>query len=124
MPPSLRRRAREDHLSPQQPEFSDSDEVDDSHVEPEVDEGDTMGDELDGLEGEDDLDDEDALGEYFCHCVPGQFLARPRGEVVSAECGINDIHTVDLAICFWRHLSETFPCSDMGASGIPIRNSN
>jgi hypothetical protein len=64
MPPSLRRRPREEHPSPQQPDFSDSDEVDESHVEPDMDEGDTMGDDLDGLEGDEDLEEEDALGEY------------------------------------------------------------
>jgi hypothetical protein len=101
MPPSLRRRPREEHPSPQQPDFSDSDEVDESHVEPDMDEGDTMGDGLDGLEGDDDLEEEDALGEYMRR-VPDQYLARYHVRVVSAECGINDIHIVDLAIslCF------------------------
>jgi hypothetical protein len=101
MPPSSRRRPRQEHLSPQQPDFSDSDEVDESHVEPDMDEGDTVGDDLDGLEGDDDLEDEDALGEYM-RLVPDLFLARYHVEVVSAKCGISDIHIVDLAIslCF------------------------
>jgi hypothetical protein len=102
MPPSLRRRPRQEHLSPQQPNFSDSDEVDESHVEPDMDEGDTMGDDLDGLEGDDDLEEEDALGEYVHAPRTDQYLARYHVRVFSAECGINDIHIVDLAIslCF------------------------
>jgi hypothetical protein len=104
-------------MASQQAQFSDSDEVDESHVEPEVDEGDTLGDELDGLEGDDDLEDEDALGEYF-RSVPSQYLARSHVEVASAGCGISEIHAVDLTICVCLHLSETCPRTDTSASGI------
>jgi hypothetical protein len=97
MPPSLRRTAPQQHLSPQQADFSDSDDVDESRVESAGAVSHTMADALDGIEGEDDLEDEDALGEYSC-CIHDRSSARchvkcllPSMELVTARSAFRDL---------------------------------
>ncbi|CAO2652481.1 Nn.00g007640.m01.CDS01 [Neocucurbitaria sp. VM-36] len=67
MPPSLRRRAQQHHLPPPEDSDDTDSEIEISRItgrpgmEPEDEEGETMGEEMVALEGEDELEDEDAL---------------------------------------------------------------
>ena len=75
MPPSTRRRAQR-HLPPPPAEFSDSEEeLEEEELHPEEQDGDDVGDDMVGMEGDEDLDD-DGLGKSHLVLHPSCFMSR------------------------------------------------